>query len=362
MGSLRLQTCLGICALNLFACSSDSGQNMAPATGETPNPSGTAATGGSAPATGGSGVPTGVGGSGAAGKAAPAAGSGAPITSGSAGKTGAAGTASPAAGSGGTGTSASAGTSGSAGTSSAGTSGGAAGSGGDTTKPPCVTNSADVVFVGDSYINYDIAHTLLSTLIEQRAVKDGALMMGQMYTNYAIPGTALAAANLLGDIPPQWDMAKAADPNIKLVIMDGGGNDVLLDNMQCLAAGSDKDATCQQVVADANAAGSKMLTDMKASGVSDVIWFFYPHVPMGGDDINDYSLKMLQSNAMAMTTDTFHVFVVDTIPIFTGHDDWFASDGIHANDMGENAIADAIYKVMKDNCLGQQPSSMCCAP
>jgi hypothetical protein len=256
------------------------------------------------------------------------------------------------------------GAAGSAGASAgAGGSAGAAGGGSaEKPKPACLKKSSQVIFIGDSYINYGLAHTLLSTLIEQRAIKDGALKSGETYRNYAVPGTALAAPNALGMIAPQWDMAVAADPDIKFVIMDGGGNDVLLDNRQCLAAGSDKDAACQKVVADSLKVGADLMNKMKAGGVTDDIYFFYPHVPAGGDDINDYGLMQLQAQAMTLATPTFRTYVEDTIPLFEGHPDYFASDGIHANDMGENLIADQIWKTMKDNCIAQPESSGCCTP
>jgi lysophospholipase L1-like esterase len=243
----------------------------------------------------------------------------------------------------------------------------AAGSGGsaasaDKVKPPCLKKGSQVVFIGDSYINYDVAHTLLSTLIEQRAVKDGALKQGDHYRNYAVPGTALAAPNILGMIAPQWDQAKSEDPDIKAVIMDGGGNDVLIDHMECLAAGSAKDSGCQQVVADTLRVGTDLITNIRNSGVNDDIYFFYPHVPAGGDDINDYALALLQTQAMSLATPTFRTYVLDLIPIFDGHADWIADDGIHANDTGENKMADEIWQIMKTNCIGQAESSGCCAP
>jgi hypothetical protein len=303
--------------------------------------------------------------------ALPAAGSSAVISgsagagfAGASGSSAAAGAVASAAGSGGVAGSASAaGSGGSVDSAGQGGSAGAAGGGSpEKVKPACLKKSSEVIFIGDSYINYGIAHTLLSTLIEQRAIKDGALKSGETYRNYAVPGTALAAPNALGMIAPQWDMAVAADPDIKFVIMDGGGNDVLLDNRQCLAAGSDKDAACQKVVADSLKVGADLMNKMKAGGVTDDIYFFYPHVPAGGDDINDYGLMQLQAQAMTLATPTFRTYVEDTIPLFEGHPDYFASDGIHANDMGENLIADQIWKTMKDNCIAQPESSGCCTP
>lgn len=115
------------------------------------------------------------------------------------------------------------------------------------------------------------------------------------------------------------------------------------------------------VAAATVAKGKELLQDMKATGVSDVIWFWYPHRPNGdGTDINDYTYPMLEALAKSLSTDTFHVVIIDTVPLFEGHPEYFYTDGIHANDMGEVKIADAVWKVMKDNCIAQ--SSGCCMP
>lgn len=217
-----------------------------------------------------------------------------------------------------------------------------------------------MVFIGDSYVNYGVAHTELNILVGRDAMKDGALMQGQMYPDYAVPGTTIAAPP--AQIPGQWPQAKGANKNIQVVVMDGGGNDVLINNMQCENMGADKDPTCQMVVANSLAAGKMMMMDMKASGVTEVVYFFYPHPPIGGADIDDYTIPMLKDVCAGLSDSTFQCRVVDTVPIFMGHDDWYAPDGIHANDTGEQAIADAIWKQLKDDCAAQAESSGCCTP
>ena len=250
-----------------------------------------------------------------------------------------------------------------------GTMAGAGGSGGSmagTTAPtplnaPCITAGSQVVFLGDSYSSYALAHTDLYILMGQRASMNGALPMGMRYVNYAVAGTTLAVVG--AQIPGQWTSASAAKP-IYLVIMDGGGNDVLIDNMQCLADGSQNDAGCKMVVANSVAKAKEMWASMKMAGVSDVIWFWYPHIPGAvagtGHDINDYGLAEMQKAAKEATTEGFRPVMIDTIPAFEGHDDYYFPDGIHANDTGENVIADLIWKYMKDNCIGQGPTSGCC--
>jgi lysophospholipase L1-like esterase len=210
-------------------------------------------------------------------------------------------------------------------------------------------------------VNYGVAHAELNILVAENAKKDGALMQGQVYPDYAVPGTTLGPGALPA-IPTQWPQATAANKNIKFVVMDGGGNDVLINNMQCKNDGADKDPTCQMVVANSLSIAKMMMSDMKAAGVTEVVYFFYPHPPIGGADIDDYTIPMLQDVCAGLSDETFQCRVVDTVPIFMGHDDWYASDDIHANDTGEQAIADAVWKQLKDDCAAQPESSGCCTP
>jgi hypothetical protein len=262
--------------------------------------------------------------------------------------------------------------------SAAGTSAGAAGAAGaegaagggsaDASKHPCISDGNEVLFIGDSYSNYATAHEALATLMAMLAVKDGALKSGDSYRDRAVAGTTLSAPPAA--IPDQWNTDKTMKP-IKVVVMDGGGNDVLISNPQCEPDGSEKNAECQQVVAGSIAALKKMWPDMQKEGVSDVMMFWYPHMPgVGilnsqgtGNTISDWTLPMLQDLAKSVSTDTFHVWVVPTVELFEGHPEYFYSgDNLHANTTGETKIAEKIWGVMKDNCIGQAASAGCCMP
>jgi lysophospholipase L1-like esterase len=257
---------------------------------------------------------------------------------------------------------ATAGKGGAGGTGAGGMSSAGAGGGEATKMVPqmCLKMPSNVVFIGDSYIDYALAHKPLYGLIAANAVKDGALQAGQAYKNYAVLATTLSAGT--PQIPGMWTQAKAENKNIQVVIMDGGGNDVLINYPQCKAAGAQNDATCKMVVANSLANATKMVTDMKASGVSEVIYFFYPHPPVGGADIDDYSIPMFGSMCAGLSDAKFQCRFLSTVELFNGHNDWYASDGIHANDLGEQAIADMIWKQMKADCAGQAASSGCCMP
>ena len=308
--------------------------------------------------------------SGSAGSTASAAGSGAAGTSASAAGSNAAGTSASASGTGGSaGKSGAAGTSGAAGGSSTNQAGssGAAGSGNaseSSFKRPCISDGNEVVFIGDSYSDYPIAHASLASFMQTIAIKDSALKQGDTYRNLAVAGTTLGDAAT--GIPSQWEGTKAMKP-IKAVVMDGGGNDVLIDHQECRADGSEKVPGCMQVVQGSLDIIKKLLDSMKATGVSDVLFFWYPHIPGGAltgfetaNTISDYTYPMIEDIAKAASTDTFHVYTIPTVDIFEGHPDWFYTDGLHANDTGEEQIAEAIWKVAKDNCIMQ--ASGCCMP
>jgi lysophospholipase L1-like esterase len=228
---------------------------------------------------------------------------------------------------------------------------------------PCITAGSQVVFIGDSYSRYGLAHLPMSSYMQELARMGGALAAGDTYADYAQAGTTLAGA--FASIPPQWENNKSKVP-IHLVIMDGGGNDVLIDNDYCLADGSHENPMCIAVVDRSMMMAKTLWASMKGAGVKDVIWFWYPHIPGvagkgDGHDINDYTLEILIRLAAEASVDDFRVHMVDTIPIFMGREaELFAFDGVHANDDGTAAIADAMWKLMKDKCIGQGPSSGCC--
>ena len=228
-------------------------------------------------------------------------------------------------------------------------------------KSPCVTKGSQVVLIGDSYSNY-IVHESVASLMSKRAVMNGAV---GGYLDYAAAGTTLQNDGL-GGIPMQWRTAKAGTKPIHVMIMDGGGNDVLIDNPSCLADGSQNSTLCKNVVAASVKVVQGLWADMKATGIKDVLYFWYPHIPGGlggnGHDINDYGLAEVTKAAMAASGDGFNIYMIDTIPIFEGHPEYYVSDGIHATTAGTGKICDAIWAKMKEKCIGQPVSSGCCMP
>lgn len=238
-------------------------------------------------------------------------------------------------------------------------------------RPPCMKNPSQVVQIGDSYMNWG-THTFPTDL-------NAAGGVTYRPTN-AIGGTSMGSGGI-GLIPDQFETAIRADPDIIAVVMDGGGNDLLIPalgrpdckNMSNAATV----AGCQQIVTDGIAASTKLMARMADAGVRDVIFFFYPHVPngtlLGGSSPNvmlDYALPLVKEacdSAVTKTAGKLRCWFLDTIPIFeppgqAAHTDWFAPNDIHENSKGSKAITEAIVTLMKEHCVGQPESSGCCQP
>jgi len=346
----------------------------------------------------GAGLRDGGGASGAAPDGAGTGGAtgGAAGTTGAGGTSGASGTGGAAGKSGGGGAGGSAGTAGTGGASGASGSGGAAGSSGGAStdagtavdvgsgidtgapdaatdvgvaRPPCMKSPNQVVVLGDSYVNW-ISHTFPSDLAKEAGVT---------YRMYAVGGTAMGSGGI-GLIAPQLDQAVAADPNIIAVVMDGGGNDILVPDTAQFPQGGDCKQNamsptipdCQKIIQKAVDKATEMMNTAADKGVKDIVYFFYPHVPegtlIGGAHPNailDYAFPLVKATcdgARARTGGRLTCHFLDLIPVFDGHPDWFAATDIHPNPTGSAAMAKGVWQMMKDACIAQPASSGCCAP
>ena len=268
-------------------------------------------------------------------------------------------------------------------TASGGSSGSAPDAGGSTsdagTVPtaPCVKGQVqadEVVMLGDSYMDIgNVGPTLM---------KDAGNVM---YRHYYLAGAALnyEAANL--NIPYQFDTSAEMDTavanpkDIKVVIMDGGGNDVLINNSQCLTIAPAGDTTCHTAIDASVARGTALEQDMQMKGVQHIVYYFYPHLDATvsghtyANDWLDYSYPKGAAsccgaaNVPASGDISCHgnaqgvdCVWIDTRPEFVGHNDhtnastyWFQGDNIHPTQPGADAIASKVWAKMQEYCIAQ---------
>jgi hypothetical protein len=242
--------------------------------------------------------------------------------------------------------------------------------------PPCITDAASQgIILGDSYV------TGFGSPPLQPALAKLIPAIGQ-FKNYAGAGCSMvnggACTGAYGNVIAQSTTALREKPNAKLVIMDGGGNDILICdvgkfpncNTLCAKAGSSQQKVCTDIVAAAVASADTLMTQAAAAGVKDVVYFFYPHIPAAGGgykEILDYALPLARQSCESAATKTsgkLHCHFVDMVqPFIAAFGDaapaQFEGFQIHPLQPGVDLMAKEITDTMKENCLGQ--ASGCCA-
>jgi hypothetical protein len=271
------------------------------------------------------------------------------------------------------------GTAGSAGSGGGGGTSGAAGDGGpggasDGGPGECVKGQVrpnQVVMLGDSYMDLGF----LGPTIQKVA--------GATYRTYYLAGAALNYGVGQGNIPFQFtDMAVPASADIKVVITTGGGNDILLNNRQCLVVPVPGDTQCHKVVDDALAKARELLSTMATKGVKQVVYIFYPHIdantiftgPNSNDWLDHAYPKAAQACCGAATpaesspdltchgipSPGIECTFIDTRPEYVGHNDprnpsmyWLDGFGIHPTQPGADLIAGKVWTQMQKYCVAQ---------
>ena len=270
------------------------------------------------------------------------------------------------------------------------------GSPGTTTPVACTKGQVtpnEVVMIGDSYLDKSFGNVGANIIADAQMA--GSLAASTTYREYYLAGAAMNNGSGQLNIPYQYEtMAKTAlfvtnPTDIKVVIMDGGGNDVLIDQQSCLTdmtqAAQMADTACMNAVTNTVARTKSLWQEMATDGVKQIVYFFYPHLdPAGGgllptpspgvNWIDDYSAPLYQAiccgssftptTAAPTCTGTApgtQCTFIDTRPAFTGHSgaagepgpDWILSDHVHPNAMGSVVIANLVWAAMVANCVAQ---------
>jgi lysophospholipase L1-like esterase len=219
----------------------------------------------------------------------------------------------------------------------------------------CHLKPYQVGIMGDSYINLSGD---ITKFLQEDARKAGALGASEKYIDKSKSGAAMQKGNLLApaiptQLPAVLSDSKSAGPEgVKLVVMTGGGNDVLIDASQCKTLTMVTEE-CKTVVSKTLEVQKKLFVDMKTAGIQHVIYFWYPDLgPSGGKVINDYSIPIAKAQCEADPSVKCHF--VDTRDGWRGHPEFIGPDGIHPTAAGSKVISDLVWQVMVDNCLGSK--------
>jgi hypothetical protein len=176
---------------------------------------------------------------------------------------------------------------------------------------------------------------------------------GQTFRRYAVSGAELVGGILAPDLFSQYNTAKYDDPNIDTIIMDGGGNDILLpvltmfDPYDCKTQWYEwgrLSGSCKNFIDDLYVDAANLLNDMHADGVDNVIYLGYYYTKNGLvaldslEEAIDYGDMRL---AQACQNSAVDCVFID--PRSTIRDSDIKFDAIHPKTSGSQKLANLIW-------------------
>ena len=200
----------------------------------------------------------------------------------------------------------------------------------------------DVITLGDSI--FDLNGVIQETL-------EG--YAGETFRDYTRSGAEISGGLLAPSVISQYNTAKSTNPNINTILMDGGGNDILIpatlfDPYGCRTRWWRRNISnaCVNLIIDQYIVQVNLLNQINADGVDDVVWLGYYELPRGnsnltkalnlGDDLLGYGCEV-SSNANCSFVDPR-----GTVPASQ-----VLSDDIHPTVAGSVNLANQIWPVLQ---------------
>lgn len=208
----------------------------------------------------------------------------------------------------------------------------------DSCQPPAPPAASEVLVLGDSLIEL----SSFADQLEQRAIATGALTQGEHFRVHASYLMSFLAEGVLS-ISAQYSTARQ-EGTARIVVMDGGETDVLND-----VCPSPVTEQCDAIQAAAKGA-QQLLKQMAADGVQHVAYFFYPD-PNGNDTVKERLdvLRPVIENVCGQVPIACHW--IDLRPVFAGHSDYLAADGLVFSDTGAAACAESVWQRLQQRCV-----------
>lgn len=198
-----------------------------------------------------------------------------------------------------------------------------------------------VVAIGDSIFALS---GKLQDILEERA--------GKTFRRYTLSGAELSGGAIATSIVDQYEIARRDNANIDTILMDGGGNDILipaifLDPNQCKTPWSRfgrLSSRCKAFIDDIYIDAVNFLNEMHADGIDHLVYLGYYYTKNGlllldsMEEAVDYGdMRLAQACAYSAVSCTF----VD--PRSAINDSDIIIDGIHPNTNGSRKLADLVW-------------------
>ena len=181
-------------------------------------------------------------------------------------------------------------------------------------------------------------------------------LSGETFRRYATSGAYMAGSflNLAPDMAAQFAMAQDDDPNIETLIMDGGGNDILIpatafDPYNCKKNWWEwrLSTSCKNLINDVYVDAVDTLNEFGQAGVDNLIFQGYYHLKNGLigsttlNDAVDYGDTKLAQAVANCTTIGHRVFVDPRGYLNTSSD--IIYDGVHPSTSGSEKLAALVW-------------------
>ena len=185
----------------------------------------------------------------------------------------------------------------------------------------------------------------------------------ETWRHYALTGSQMSGGFLGMPIPDQYQMARDDDPNIRVVYMNGGANEVLIqavlgDPYRCKQCNywfcGDISRRCRALIDNTYVVGENLLYGMEDDGVEQVVFLGYYHPTLGlfGDmrqliKATDYSAGLIIDGIEAAQASGSNAVYVDPRDAFDGMEWLYVTvDGLHPTALGSRVLANMIWDVI----------------
>ncbi len=184
---------------------------------------------------------------------------------------------------------------------------------------------------------------------------------GKTFRRYATSGAEIKGSNILTsfDVTAQYARAKSDNSLIDTIIMDGGGNDILIPATMAFDPYNCKkdwwewslSSSCKNLINDVYVDTVNLLNQMGRDGVKNIIFLGYYHIKFGligstnlnaAVDYGDYRLAAAVANATA--ANNYRVFIDPRSKIVNSD---IIIDGVHPASSGSKKLADLIWAKLR---------------
>jgi hypothetical protein len=204
------------------------------------------------------------------------------------------------------------------------------GGGGDCVPEPVL--AGEVLWIGDTWV---LIPGTQHTRVRDLARAAGALGPNEDYVNRAAPATDMAA------IAKQYQTQQGGATKVKVLLMDGGTWDPIAAQMMNAPIAPAIDSAIDEF--------EQFLARTASDGtVKDIVYFLVPELPTH-PGVAAMRPRLQQACAESLVPCHF----LDLQPLWLGHPEYTAADGIQSSEAGARVIAESIWAIMQDNCIAR---------